>query len=320
MGVSTTTDSADPNRRSRRHYAWAAATVGLVAACLVGAVLAARVVAGIEADQSREEFDTSSANIASTVELAIQHEDDIVVDAGGLLADPDLSQTSFVRWATAARVLERYPEMTGLAVLQLVDDADLAAFAARAESDPTGPLSAEGTFEVVPAGPRSFYCLVAAVVSDGTTPSTPAGTDHCAEPLVRLVLLAARDSGRGAYLPYPYQGKTWLAIQTPMYAGGVTPPTVDARRQAFARWVVAQLDPTVLLQRALRAPAEHGRGAALQAGRHRHLVRQWLGAGRSRVDDDRGSATAGPCGPSAPSRPGASPMAWPWSGSSVASR
>ena len=134
----------------------------------------------------------------------------------------------------------------------MVDDADLPAFAAQAEADPTGPLSADGTFEVVPEGPRPFYCLVAAVVSDRTTPSTPAGTDYCADPAVQLVLLGARDSGQGAYLPYPNEGKTWLAIQTPTYVSGVTPPTVDARREAFAGLVVAQLDPTVLLQRALR--------------------------------------------------------------------
>ena len=250
--MSSTSDSPVQGRRSRRHYAWAAATVALVSAGVVGAVFAARVVAGIESDQSRKSFDSSSASIASNVELAIQHEDDIVVDAGGLLADPNLSQTSFLRWATAARTLDRYPEMTGLAVMQLVEDADLPAFAARAEADPAGPLSADGTFQVVPEGTRPFYCLVAAVVSDGPTPSAPAGTDYCAEPMVQLMLLTARDSGRGTYLPYPYQGKTWLAIQTPVYHSGVKPATLDARRDGFAGLVVAQLDPTVLLDRALR--------------------------------------------------------------------
>ena len=238
--MSSTSDSPVQGRRSRRHYAWAAATVVLVSAGVVGAVFAARVVAGIESDQSRKSFDSSSASIASNVELAIQHEDDIVVDAGGLLADPNLSQTSFLRWATAARTLDRYPEMTGLAVMQLVEDADLPAFAARAEADPAGPLSADGTFQVVPEGTRPFYCLVAAVVSDGSTPSSPAGTDYCAEPMVQLMLLTARDSGRGTYLPYPYQGKTWLAIQTPVYHSGVRPATLDARRDGFAGLVVAQ--------------------------------------------------------------------------------
>ena len=256
MGVSSTGESpAAP--LSRRHYAWLAATVALIAAGVVGSVLAANVVAHAEGDRARESFDASSANVASTLELAIQHDDDLVVDAGGLLAGPGLSQTDFVRWAAAARTAERYPEMRGLAVLKLVTDADLPAFAAQAEADPTGPLSPDGTFEVVPAGTRPFYCLVAAAVAVRPMPNLPpAAYDYCADPLVSLVLLTARDSGRGAYLPYPADGQEWLAIQTPIYDGGVVPTTVAARQEAFAGVVATQLDPTVLLDRALRGNPE----------------------------------------------------------------
>jgi diguanylate cyclase (GGDEF)-like protein len=253
MSVPTTNDSPHGSGRSRRHFAWAAATVALIGAGMVGSVLSAGAAGRAEGDRTRESFDASSANVASTLELAIQHEDDLVVDAGGLLANPSLSQTGFLRWATAARTSKRYPEMTGLAVLKLVADADLPAFAAQAEADPTGPLAADGTFEVVPAGTRPFYCLVAAAVAIRPLPNTPpAGNDYCADPLVQLVLLTARDSGRGAYLPYPSDGKTWLAIQTPIYDGGVIPATVEGRQAAFAGLVATQLDPTILLDRALR--------------------------------------------------------------------
>jgi diguanylate cyclase (GGDEF)-like protein len=246
-------DSPDGGGRSRRHFAWAAATVALIAAGVVGSVLVAGAAGRSEGDRAHKSFEASSANVASTLELAIQHDDDLVVDAGGLLADPKLSQTELLRWSTATRVSQRYPELTGLAALELVDDADLSAFAAQAVADPTGPLAADGTFEVVPPGTRPFYCLIAAAVTIRAAPITPpSGTDYCADPLVRLVLLSTRDSGRGAYLPYPSNGQTWLAIQTPMYAGGVTPTTVDARREAFAGVVATQLDPTVLLERALR--------------------------------------------------------------------
>jgi diguanylate cyclase (GGDEF)-like protein len=220
---------------------------------VVGSVLEADAEGRSERDLAHESFETSSANVASTLELAIQHDDDLVVDAGGLLADPKLSQTELLRWSTAARVSQRYPEITGLAALELVEDADLPGFAARVAADPTGPLAADGTFAVVPEGTRPFYCLIAAAVSIRPQPSAlPAGYDYCADPLVKLVLLSARDSGRGAYLPYPSDGKTWLAIQTPMYAGGVVPPTVEARQAAFAGVFATQLDPTVLLDQALR--------------------------------------------------------------------
>ena len=42
--------------------------------------------------------------------------------------------------------------------------------------------------------------------------TTPAGTDYCANPLVKAVLQDARDSGVGAHLPYTDNGKTFLAI------------------------------------------------------------------------------------------------------------
>ncbi len=238
---------------SRRDYVWAAATVALIVAGIVGSVLAADAVADDQAHHAREDFETSSGHVASTLELAIQHDDDLVVDAGGLLADPSLSQTSFARWSTAARIDDRYPEMTGLAVLELVDDADLPAFAAQAVADPTGPLAADGTFEVVPAGTRPFYCLIKAAVSIRPMPDPPpSGHDYCADPLVQLTVMTARDSGRGAYVPYPSEGKTWLAIQTPIYDGGVTPATAAGRQEAFAGLVVTQLDPMVLLDRGLR--------------------------------------------------------------------
>ena len=106
MTVST---ASDGGRRSRLQLAWATATVALILAGVVGSVLAADAAGRSEGDRNRKAFEASSANVASTLELAIQHDDDLVVDAGGLLADPSLSQTELARWATAARVSERTP-------------------------------------------------------------------------------------------------------------------------------------------------------------------------------------------------------------------
>ncbi len=243
----------DGGGRSRRQYVWAAAAAALMVAGGLGSVLLADAAARDEARHTQGEFTTSSRHLASTLELAIQHDDDLVVDAGGLLSDPSLSQTPFERWASAARIYERYPEMEGLGVMEVVDHADLPAFAAEVVADPTGPLAADGTFEVVPPGTRPFYCLIKAnVPTRAIADAPPSGTDWCADPLVKLVVLTARDSGRGAYVPYPFEGQTWLAIQTPIYDGGVTPATTSGRQQAFAGLVVTQLDPTVLLDRALR--------------------------------------------------------------------
>jgi diguanylate cyclase (GGDEF)-like protein len=245
----------DGARRSRRHYIWVAAMVLLVICGVVASVLAGGAVGRNDADRSLKSFQHSSAGVASTLQLAIQHENDMVVDAGGYLVDPNVTQSEFLGWANAVQLLDRYPEMAGLALVVKVDAAALPAFAARAAADPVGPLAANGTFAVIPAGARPFYCLTAAVVSRSSAAPVPAGVDYCANPTSAAQLLAVRDDGQGTYLPYSSGGQTWLSIQTPIYQGGVTPITVQSRRAAFVGLVGTQLDPTVLLGRALQNEA-----------------------------------------------------------------
>ena len=251
MDLPVRSDPAVKAGRPRRHATWLVGAALVVSGGLLVSFLAASAVADNKTDTSRKAFQTSAAGVASTLQLAIQHEDDIIVDAGGLGSDPDLTQTEFSRWAVAARTLERYPEMAGLAVLKMVADADLPAFAVQAESDPVGVLP-NGEFTVEPPGPRPFYCLVSAAIATEEVADAPGNVDYCATPMIRDILLKGRDSGEGAYLPYLNGGRTWLAMQTPIYGGGATPSTDDARREAFVGWVAMQLDPTVILDRALR--------------------------------------------------------------------
>ncbi|WP_375479350.1 EAL domain-containing protein [uncultured Jatrophihabitans sp.] len=228
------------------------ATAVLIGCGAVASVLAAGAVRRSNADESLKSFQKSSASVASTLQLAIEHDNDIVADAGGLLANPNLTKTEFDEWASAARMFDRYPEMTGIGTVVLVDAAALPAFAARAVADPAGTLAVDGTFAVVPAGARPFYCLASAGVTRASATATPAGLDYCADPANDIPLIAARDSGQGDYLPYTVGGRTLLSIQTPIYRGGVQPATVAGRRAAFVGWVGTSVDPAVLLIRALR--------------------------------------------------------------------
>ncbi len=254
-GESTTEvrpDLSPPGGHSRLHYVWMAATVLLIGCGIVASLLAAAAVRRNDADMSLKAFQRSSAGVASTLQLAIEHDRDIVYDAGGLLSDPNLTSTQFSAWANSASILDRYPEMTGMGVVVIVDAAALPAFAARAVLDPVGTLAADGTFAVVPAGPRPFYCLASGIAVTRTGgPPTPAGLDYCADPANKIPLLAARDSGRGDYLPYRVGGKTLLSVQTPFYRG-TSPATVAARRAAFTGWVGTSVDPAILLARAVR--------------------------------------------------------------------
>ena len=239
-------------RLLRSHHLWAAAA-GLLTVCgVVAAVLAAAAVGRDDGDRALKSFQRSSASVASTLQLAIEHDNDVIADAGGLLADPNLTPAGFAAWASAARVLDRYPEATAMGSVVLVDAAALPVFAARAKGDPAGPLATNGTFTIVPAGPRAFYCLASGALNRDPAKTAPAGFDYCADPITRTALLTARDSGQGAYLPYTTGGRTALGVQIPIYRGGAAPAATAARRAEFAGWVGVSLDPQVLLVRALR--------------------------------------------------------------------
>ncbi|MET0911204.1 MAG: EAL domain-containing protein, partial [Ilumatobacteraceae bacterium] len=59
-------------------------------------------------------------------------------------------------------------------------------------------------------------------------------------------------------------GTTWFIVQTPIYRDGTRPTTVAARREAFVVWAGLQLDPTVVIDRAL---ADHpGMAVAVRFG------------------------------------------------------
>ncbi|MDQ4055593.1 MAG: EAL domain-containing protein [Actinomycetota bacterium] len=252
MSVPPTNSAAPGDGRWHRQWPWAAATLLLIGCGIGVSVFAAEVVARHDADKAGQIFESSSRAVATSLQQVIEQEEDLAADAGGMLADPDLTATSFREWAAAARVLQRYPEMDRMGALVVVEHAELPAFAKRAVADPTGTLAADGTFEVLPGGARPFYCLVAAGIAPGSSTPTPAGFDYCANAATREPLLLARDSARGAYTPYTVAGETWLAIHTPIYHASATQATVEERRAAFAGWVATLLDPTTVLDRVLR--------------------------------------------------------------------
>ena len=231
---------------------WLAATALLVVGGLVGSLFAARSVASGDTARSRAAFKTSSGDIASTLQLAIQHENDLVVSASGFfVGNPTASNVEFARWVTSVAALTRYPELLGLGHVVVVSSADLPAFAARAVADPAGVLAANGAFVVTPPGARPYYCFAADELYRGSKPTSPAGEDYCAPGPQATGLLAVEDSGQGAYLPLQFGTTTLLEIETPVYRNGVTPPTIEGRRVAFLGWVATAVAPQIVLERAL---------------------------------------------------------------------
>ena len=189
--------------------------------------------------------------IASTLQLALQHEQDLDVAAAGFAAGtPNATASQFRGWVATVRALQRYPELIGIAQLALVPAASLPAFSARAALDPPGPLGGDGILTVTPTEARPFYCLALGSVTRPGDPVGPAGLDYCASAL-GPALLATRDSGQDAYLPYGSGPTQNLAVGSAIYAGGDAPATVAERRATFVGWTGSQISPTVLLDSAL---------------------------------------------------------------------
>jgi len=240
---------------SSRPYRWLAAAV--VVCGTLGASIAARSVAKSDAESARAAFVTSSGAVASALELAIQNEDSLVVNASAFLLDNrGASNAEFARWLTSTRAFERYPELQRVGMLVTVTDAELPAFTETAAKDPSGPLEPDGTFQVIPPGERPRYCFVAVQESLATEVAIPAGLDYCADPAIDHLVDTARDTGQGSYLPTVGDLGSGVIVQVPIYIGDTVPATVDARRDAFVGLLGVQLGSSMVLDRALQGHPE----------------------------------------------------------------
>src|SRR5579863_7765583 len=90
---------------SKRYRVWLAVAGLLAVAGVLGTVFAARAVARADAANSRHAFASSSGQVASTLQLAIQRERDLVVSASAFfLGDPNASNAQFRAWSSDAQV------------------------------------------------------------------------------------------------------------------------------------------------------------------------------------------------------------------------
>ncbi len=244
-----------PHREARQRGIWIAVALLLVACGTLGVVFAARLEARNDRQQSRAAFRAAGAAIAATLTLAAQHEEDLVVSAGAYIAsNPGTSEAAFQRWSMAMDAFTRYPELEGGGEVILVTAARLGAFAARERADPAIAISKGRPFQLLPPGLRPFYCLVALSIArkSRSANAVPAGFDYCAQERLREAFLAARASGRNAYLPYRSGSTTVLVIESPIYRGGIVPDTIAKRLRAFIGTFSVSVLPDKILAEALR--------------------------------------------------------------------
>jgi diguanylate cyclase (GGDEF)-like protein len=231
---------------------WLIAAMGILVVGSTGSFFAGNALARNDAQKSRLSFVASSQEIASTLKLALEHEQDLDVNAGAFfVTGANSSQTQFRQWMAASSTFSRYPELTGIAEVVVVPASKLGAFEARSLANPAGTLGAGGTFQITPPGTRPYYCFADVSQSKSGQSVLPAGFDYC-DTILGPAFLKSRDSGEGAYLPFGAGKSEQLVLGTPMYSTGNVPPTVSARRGAFIGWIGTEIVPSVLLTTALQ--------------------------------------------------------------------
>ena len=239
--------------RSERHDLWMLVAALIVVGGIAGSLIAARSVATSEANAARIVFERSAADVASTLQLAIQHQDDLALNvAGFVIANPDASQAEFRHWSEISNHMARFPEVLGFGFVVIVPAADLPAFIATVIDDPPGSLAADGSYEISPPGDRNEYCLAKLGVVRAAGLAA-AGADFCAENGLGLASASSRDSGQSAYAPIVTDFGQLLGVNVPVYRNGVVPSTAEGRRAAFVGWVGTVSVPQSLLQRALQS-------------------------------------------------------------------
>jgi diguanylate cyclase (GGDEF)-like protein len=226
----------------------------LIAGGALASVHAAHSVARSDAEKARLAFHLSSNEIASTLKLALQHEEDLVVSASTFVTTGgDTSPLGFDHWAESVHALERYPELEDIGLIVRVPAPRLAAFESRMAALPLRPLGAASlgpkeALQILPPGPRPYYCLAVAGLARSLASYLPMGLDYCS--LARTLALD-RETGATSYAPFKGVHGTGLGVEVPVYRGGVTPSTLDGRRRAFVGWLGELLVPEVVLKRAL---------------------------------------------------------------------
>ena len=211
-------------------------------------------------------FHLAADEITSTLKLAIQHEEDLVVSASAFVtAHPHVTPRDFDRW------LQRCTRCGATPSCRTSGWSTRAGEPARAPSkpalarDPVEPLGPQAAgpkepFSVFPAGQAPLLLL-----RRGRAVAEPRHLPARRPRLLRSGHGArrARDTGQTSYAPF--SSGTMLTLGRPdagLRGAASCRRTVAGRRRAFVGWLGELLQPTVLLTTALAGTPQHGRHAS----------------------------------------------------------
>jgi len=231
--------------RTHQYRTWTIISALLLVVGTLGSLFAVNLVAQSMDQKAHKSFIATSNEIASTLKLDIQREQDLIDSTESyLIGNPMATQANFQQWTSDVHVLQRYPELVGLGIIKVVTAAQLPAYAAMATSMQAKP------FKLIPAGAHNFYCLAPYGIFRSKNTVLPKDFDLCDESDLRAAILGARNSGKSNVLPFTAFGLRTMGLETPVYRGITTPTTVVARSRSFNELIGLILKPSVLLDRA----------------------------------------------------------------------
>jgi diguanylate cyclase (GGDEF)-like protein len=243
---------------SGRRALWAGVAVVCVTAGTIASVLVADGVARNDQTKAHRAFHQSvtATGIASTVKLALQREEDLLVSASTFFAaNPKATAAEFSGWARYADALRRYPELQRLGFVGFARAPEPVLSTPRvglaSSSLRLGQTQREAAVLRLAAAKRapSYECVAVAQLARGSHGGSAVSGGRCS---VSHALLSARDTGRSIYRPASAAHAKALSVVTPVYRGVALPVSVAGRRAAFVGWLREVLAPGVVLTQALR--------------------------------------------------------------------
>ncbi len=224
-----------PALRPRRRF-WFVTSLAIAVVGIACTLLAAWSVSNSEAQKSHESAVTTSVQVASNLTLALQREQDLVVNTGAfLLGQPSATQAQFQQWTSDAKVFERYPEVLGIVDVVVVLQSQLAAYAAEVNANPAGVLPPGTTFTVTPPGNRPYYCFPKLSQNRSGQPGRPRG--HRSLRQLARHRIPEHDEDRGEHLPpLRERANATMVIGAPInWPGSPTPPHLRCRKGRVRR-------------------------------------------------------------------------------------
>jgi diguanylate cyclase (GGDEF)-like protein len=207
---------------------------------------------------NRKSFDATVGDLSSTLTAKLQTKIELTRAMRSIATlEPNAGDTRYVQWYRQLQRGAPTPPNVTAVFIQAVPAAELPAFRAQAEADPTASKALHGSFQIVPSGRRPFYCLTRATVGNpGGKTVYPPLLDYCAPVLPGIgkspyAALIGMERTTGAFTVTPLPGlgvASLIGISEAVYRSGAPLATAPERRAAFRGIIGTSFDGTTLLR------------------------------------------------------------------------